>query len=349
MTVDLDQNKKGEHAPDLREKIDVELVAAIQKAIQFEISNFYCDYGFFILGQIFGSVAMLVIKIIRPEYTYQGCAVTVFSVLAILNLIRALKRRSDSKLIRFIIVQEIICCLLLTAASVLYETRLFNIPMLLVSFIFLIQLPFTCMNLADSIDQIFMFKLVCPILLGRHTTKAHMQSSDIPDTDQTVRKRAVYVGQHTYTNMVTRISCSRLHALLCSTATVQVCGICVLAQKERRSYVYGHSVLLYLNATLFLGCQLTSILSVVISSQIIQKDFQENIKIEPLPLSKWILFPSIPLGILLTLSLVFALSHRILRQSIVSMSFEYETDNTDLTAGVSRPSQIKIKYPLFLV
>lgn len=324
-------------------------MAAIRKAIQLEISNFYCDYGFLILGQIFGSVAMLVVKIMRPEYTLQGCAVTVFGVLAILNLIRALRRRSDSKLRRFIIVQEIICCLLLAAASVLYDTRLFNIPMLLVSFIFLIQIPFTCMNLADSIDQIFLFKLVCSILPGHHTAKTHMQGSDIPDTDQTVRRPSVYVGQHTYTNMAIRISYSRLHVVLCSTATIQVCSICLHAQKERRSYVYIHSVLLYLNATLFLGCQLTSILSIVISSQIIQKDLQENIILEPLPLSKWILFPSIPLATLLTLSLVFGLSHRILRQSVVSMSFQYEIDTTDLTAGVSRPTQIKVKYPLFLV
>jgi hypothetical protein len=160
VTINLDQGDEGAVDKEAEHRVDLEFEESIKNAIQIEVSNFYIDYGLCVAGEIFGALAMICAKFVIPDRTYQTGSVAMFVALTVLHTIRVITRKSDSKLRKLIVTLEICSSILLAGASALYHTELYFIPMFLSVFLYLIQVAFTCLNLADAIDHTFIFKLV---------------------------------------------------------------------------------------------------------------------------------------------------------------------------------------------
>ena len=101
--------------------------------------------------------------------------------------------------------------------------------------------------------------------------------------------------------------------------------------------------------TLFFISQIVAVLSIIISSQVIQKDMNPNADIEDISLMTWLVYRSVPLVLLLILGVAFMCTHRSIRQAIVSMNFQSGLSSKDGGEDQKKPNKIKVKYPLFLV
>ena len=101
--------------------------------------------------------------------------------------------------------------------------------------------------------------------------------------------------------------------------------------------------------TLFSISQVSAVLALIMSSNVIQRDLNSQAEIVEPNIMIWMLYPTVPLLLKVSLALLFLCSHRAIRRHIMAMNYQPQS-NTEDGAGVLRqPNKIKIKYPLFLV
>lgn len=114
------------------------------------------------------------------------------------------------------------------------------------------------------------------------------------------------------------------------------------------SRLSADSVLSYLMVTLFLASQITGILGLIFSSQIIQQEMDEQHEVAPLNPRIALVCIVVPMSLMLLLGVIFCLSHRLLRRYILELNFQPEKI-TDSGTGEKKSTKIKVRYPLFLV
>lgn len=105
----------------------------------------------------------------------------------------------------------------------------------------------------------------------------------------------------------------------------------------------------YLLASLFLISQISAVLSVIVTSQVVSLDVTEASEVKGLPREIWLIVTVSPLAPLILLAFLFLCNHRKVRQYIVSQNFESHLTEAQLADGQDGRNKIKVRYPLFLV
>ena len=132
----------------------------IKKCIDGEVTIFYMDYGAHIVQQLLSTISLVVVHNSSLELRYSVPAYAYFGskVLYILATIRRLKKK---RLLQVIYIAECVGSLAILGGLATFQMRVFLIPLLFYVLVFVGQVVAYCLNFADSIDQTFLFKLVC--------------------------------------------------------------------------------------------------------------------------------------------------------------------------------------------
>lgn len=160
VTINLDAYEGDEGAGEKDEKqLEAEMEEAILKIIGEEVTIFFMDYGIFVASEIIAIVTTVACSFFLPIPRIRLAIIFFFGCLGLLIILRYLKHK-DSKLKKTILLLEEIACCLIIGAAILQGSRFFFLPFLIYTFVILVQVAFTCINLAESIDNTFLFKLV---------------------------------------------------------------------------------------------------------------------------------------------------------------------------------------------
>lgn len=128
--------------------------------VNLEVSSFFMDYGFHIVNQLMGIIAMIIFKLMNINNDLMLGVAVYFAGSILSLLLRLLRRRSDSKIKKYVVILEILSNSSLLASIFLFHSQLFFVSFMAYSVLVFLQTIFYCLNFADSIDQTFVFKLV---------------------------------------------------------------------------------------------------------------------------------------------------------------------------------------------
>ena len=159
VTINL-ENEGPENQAVIQAELVLQFEETVKKVVNLEVSSFFMDYGFHIVNQLIGIVSTIIFKLLDIENELMLGVACYFAGSILALILRLLRRKSDSKIKKYVVILEILSNTSLIASIYFFQSPAFFLTFLVYSALIFAQIIFYCLNFADSIDQTFVFKLV---------------------------------------------------------------------------------------------------------------------------------------------------------------------------------------------